>query len=208
MLDRLVVSKFVVVIDLDKTLFPTWKFIDELARELETTLDIDGEWFRWHVHDSHTPGVDGLRYYDFFAQLEALGLSGDEVEAHVLKYMSGKDYVYEDVPAFLSFLRQDVRPDNIILLTYGERRFQKLKFNCASSLKELDFVATLEPKRNYFYANLKEDRGIVIDDKVISGLPDNFSQFKLTRNKESTGLFAGSFIDLRQNWDECMSSLR
>ena len=206
--DRLIVNKFVVVIDLDKTLFPTWKFIDDLARELETGFGINEEWFRRHVHVAHTPGVDGLRYYDFFAQLEALGFNGDEVEAHVLKYMRGKDYVYEDVPAFLSFLRQDVRPDSVILLTYGEQRFQKLKFDCAPSLKDLSFVATLKPKRDYFNTYLKGRRGIVIDDKLIIGLPSNFRQFKLARDKRSTDPFAGSFRDLQQKWDECVSSLR
>ncbi|EDK72559.1 hypothetical protein TM7_0304, partial [candidate division TM7 genomosp. GTL1] len=168
---------------------------------------IDADWFSGQVPDAHTPGVDNLRYYDFFAQLEELGLDAGEVEAYVLRRMSEGDYVYEDVPVFLDFLRYEIKPDRITLLTYGEKRFQKLKFNCAPSLKGLGFVATLEPKRDYFGGHLKESVGLVIDDKMIKGLPSNFRQFKLTREVTSV-LFSGSFLDLQQNWEDYVVGLR
>lgn len=200
-------SEFAVIIDLDKTVVPTWKFMFDVTQTLEVGFGIDREQFYGQVDGLHIIGHNNLRHYDFFEHVRGLGLDSDEVESYILQAFEGRNYVYDDVPQFLDFLLSEVNPDLALLLTYGEQRFQHLKYKCAPVLGGLACIDTLEPKGHYIEKHFAGSHGVVIDDKPIDALPANFRGVLLERDVRSPsgGQSYNSLYQVRQQWSEITS---
>ena len=199
-------SELAVIIDMDKTVFKTGQFVIDLAQALEAGFGINAKWFCDQISDAHIQGIGNLRHYDFFDQIQSFGLDADEVEAHILKTLGIRNYTYDDVEPFLDFLTADVQPDQSVILTYGEARFQRLKYKCAPVLGSLSIAATLQPKGPYITEHFSGYQGVIIDDKVIKDLPGNFSHIWLTRNNTpSAGESYSSLTTLQEGWDRVIN---
>lgn len=199
-------SEFAVIIDMDKTVLPTWQFVADVAQTLEAKFDIDKRLFYDQVDGRHVQSVDNLRHYDFFAHIRDLGLNADEVEAHILSAFGDRDYVYDDVSRFLDFLTTEVKPSSTILLTYGEARFQHLKYRCAPTLGSLSCVDILEPKGPYISKHFPETCGLVIDDKTIDALPASFTHVWLTRDAPQSDKTYNSLVEIEERWPEIVKA--
>lgn len=189
-----------VIIDMDKVVFKTSQFIIDIAKLIEQKFNINQKTFMEQVPDYYKSGIGNLRLYDFFEHIEKLGLNSDLVESTILDGFKESDYSYSDVPDFLNFLYE--KTHKITLLTYGETRFQKLKFNCAPSLHKLHYVDTIFPKTKYIHDYHQTGQGIIIDDKIIDNLPANFKQIWLTRlDAYPNGNGIKSINEIISNWD-------
>ena len=183
-----------VVIDLDRTLFDTDRFIHDIAVILETRFDVvNADRFISNVGDYYVQTGENLRTYDFFRHIESLGLDADEVETHLetVFFEEPEDtrntYLYDDAPRFIEFLRSEANIHDIKVLTYGEERMQKLKLRLAATvLKDIECVIIQEPKGPYLAFLYSEgQKGIVVDDKYISDLPEDFIQVQVNRNNKT-----------------------
>lgn len=168
-----------VIIDMDKVVFKTNQFIDDVAKIIDQHFNISQELFTSQIPNFYKAGEGNLRLYDFFEHINELNLNPDLVESTIINSFKGKDYSYPDVSNFLDFL--NTKTDDITLLTYGDTRFQQLKYTCAPTLHHLYYVDTLLPKTKYISDYHKTGQGIIIDDKIIHNLPVNFKQIWLTR---------------------------
>lgn len=194
-------SELAVIIDMDKTVVPTWEFMSDVAQALQAGFSVDQGQFYGQIDGRHITGHDNLRHYDFFEHVCSLGLDGDEVEDYILQAFSGRDYVYDDVPQFLDFLLSEVRPDMATILTYGEHRFQHLKYKCAPSLGRLGCVDILQPKGSYIEEHFANYRGVIIDDKPVAGLPGNFKGVLLERDAEPSDAHKhSSLFQIKERW--------
>lgn len=199
-------SELAVIIDMDKTVLPTWQFVADVAQTLEAKFGVDRQLFYDQVDGLHIQSVNNLRHYDFFAHIRDLGLNADEVETHILSAFGDRDYVYDDVPRFLNFLTTEVKPNPAILLTYGETRFQHLKYKCAPTLGSLSCLDILEPKGPYISRYFPETRGLVIDDKTIDGLPARFTHVWLTRDTLQSDQGYSSLIKIEERWPDIVKA--
>lgn len=195
-------NRNIVILDMDKTVFPTWEFLSDVAQVLHEEFHIDKEQFYDSIDGRHVMGADNLRHYDFFAHIYNLGLDGDEVEKCILHAFRERDYVYDDVPQFINFLLSKVTPTAVMLLTYGEQRFQQLKYKCAPTLSNLACVDTLEPKNQYIKKHFAHHHGIIIDDKLINDLPVSFKGVLLKRDANNASDGYSSLSQIQQQWSE------
>ena len=194
-------SEFAVIIDMDKTTVPTWEFMSDVSQVLETEFNIDRDQFFGQIDGRHNTGQGNLRHYDFFEHLHTLGLDEDEVEGCILQSFKGRNYVYDDVPQFLNFLLSEVNPDLAVLLTYGEHRFQQLKYKCSPALAALVCIDILEPKGEYLKERFANYRGVIIDDKPIAALPISFKGVLLERDTSDPHRY-GSLSQVQDRWPE------
>lgn len=200
-------SDLAIILDLDNTVFQTRQFNDDLGPVLEAGFGVDSRRFRASVPDFYVAGKEGLRHYDFFGHVSQLGLDANEVEAYILECFAGRDYAYGDVPPFMDFLTKQVGSDLLILLTYGESRFQQMKFKCVPSLGKLKYADTLQPKGDYIRENFSGRRGLIIDDKIVNGLQGGFRQIWLTRNRVSLARESYSSLGaIQEQWDEIIAA--
>jgi hypothetical protein len=200
-------SELAVIVDMDKMTFPSGQFMTDVSQALETGFGVDGRSFSDQVPGLHIPGPGPSRHYDFFAHVESLGLNADEVEAYILSAFDGRDYVYPDVPAFMRFLETEVQPDNSTLLTYGETRFQRLKYDCAPTLGGLAFVDTLLPKGPYITEHFPGYHGVMIDDKIVDGLPVGFKHVWVSRERTPPVGAHQTLRTVQEQWHEILNGL-
>ena len=166
---------------MDKVMFQTKPFISDVSSLIEEKFSIDPQLFNSQIPDFYKNGTGNLRHYGFFDHIKNLGLQSDEVEATIVDGFKARDYTYPDVSQLLEFLDVINEIGDITLLTYGEARFQRLKFNCAPTLHKMNYIDTLQPKTEYLNSHYSNSPGIIIDDKIIDNLPPNFKQIWLTR---------------------------
>lgn len=196
-------SEIAVVIDMDKTVVPTWEFMSDVAQALEAGFNVDQRQFYEQIDGRHIMGHDNLRHYDFFEHIRSLGFDDDEVEDYILQAFNGRDYVYDDVPQFLDFLSSEVKPDLVTLLTYGEHRFQHLKYKCAPTLGRLACVDILQPKGPYIEEHFANYRGVIIDDKPVANLPGNFKGVLLERDADPSDAHRySSLSQIKRRWPD------
>ena len=198
-------SELAVLVDMDKTVLDTGRFVGGLTVALEAGFEVNQQAFRSQMPAFYVGGKDErtLRYYDFFAHANQLGLDLDEAEAYILENLAGQDYIYDDVPPFLDFLAVQVQPETSLLLTYGEPRFQQLKYACAPTLGSLACVDTLRPKGEYISKRFAGRRGVIIDDKIVDGLPSGFKHVWLARDEVSLDRKSYSSLgNIQEHWDE------
>jgi hypothetical protein len=194
-------SETAVIIDMDKTLVPSWKFMSDVAQALSEGFGIDKKRFYDDVNALHIVGNDNLRHYDFFTHIRKLGLDADETETYIVQYLKERDYVYDDVPHFLNFILSEVKPDFAAILTYGEHRFQHLKYKCAPTLSNLVCIDILEPKGRYIKNHFANYRGVIIDDKPIAALPRNFTGVLLERGTTNARGYSSLSV-VQERWPE------
>lgn len=187
----------VVVLDFDRTLFDTGGYYEALKVWLSERYGISKQVLTDDYDAYHIKGESGLHHYDFFGQLESLGLAADEVEAAARRELCSDKYLLPDAPAFLKFLED--QPVEVLILTYGEERFQRLKHGCVPSLSGFRLVAVLDDKSNYIAAELSGRQGIIIDDQKVEDLPAGFRHVWLQRDGAEPGSYT-SLEAVQADW--------
>jgi hypothetical protein len=192
-------SEPLVIIDLDRTLFETDRFFDDFCRCLEEHFHVDVGKIQAEYRDFYEHGENDLRHYDFFRHLATIGLkaSDNEVEERLIEALSSNGYLYDDAEPFLDFLK----PHNleVLILTYGEERFQRLKYRCVPALGGYAFTSTLRPKPEYIANNFVGRVGVIVDDQSIPDVPEGFQSVWLQRGHRGEDVYS-SLDDVRSHW--------
>lgn len=170
-----------VFIDLDRTIFDTAKFFNELW---DTVGELSGtdiaqpkaraDKFRVYQGD--------LFNYEFFRHLEAEGLVVSE-QSLVEKLRQPGRFVYKDVVPAWPYLATMAEPQ---ILTYGGTDYQHLKIACCPELDNVTVVNVLETKADYFKRELPGVPALLIDDKDLAGeLPVSVTFVQVRRNDDA-----------------------
>lgn len=197
-----------IIIDMDKVLFNTNKFVFDISKLIESEYKINCKTFINQVPDYYTNIGKNLRFYNFFDHLKNLNIDNSEFEKAIINKLSTNKYIYDDVPDFISFLENYIKPKSIQILTFGENRFQNLKYSCSSEILNINYVDTIENKSIYIKRHFKGKVGIIIDDKPIESLPSNFQQILLARPDcypESKGF--KSLTEISINWSKAVNQI-
>lgn len=139
-----------VYIDLDRTLFDTDRFLNDLYKMLNDKIDLD--LFNKYQEDNKKGGFNPYKILKLMNVRKDIIASLDEFMNNI------KKYVYSDVSFFFNMLHS--KGYTIILLTKGDKRFQKMKLKKSELLFD-EKIFTLEFKGDL---NLDYQNSLFIDD--------------------------------------------
>ena len=119
------------ILDLDRTLFDSGRFLNDLLELLATRYDLDPAAFRASLAD-HREGD----WYDFHRHLAAVSsLKAAEVVALAKQELTGRNYLYADVLPWLEVAQ--TAGEELLIMTVGTPAFQTLKLAHAPALAQL-----------------------------------------------------------------------
>lgn len=196
-------AKPAVLLDFDRTVFDSDRFYDDVKLLLQRRYAIDPQRLA-NEYLEYCQWQEGVRYYDLFQHVRAYGLDEAAVEAGIERELACHDYVYADVAPFLGFLAP--RAELVEIITHGSARFQQLKRRLAPGLQALAFHDILLPKAEFIAANYPGKHGVIIDDKLVEGLPAGFSHIRIDRSAEPGG--QGTYPSLQaiaDDWDSLIA---
>lgn len=179
-------SRHVLALDLDRTLFNTDLFVDVLVDISAKLLGAANNEFQKEMM-LFTKYSSGLSFYDYFAHLENHKLAYTPELLHDLLLAlkdAANSYLYSDVKLFL----EDVNSLSAIepfILSFGEIKYLKLKYDLCNELHQLALHTTLENKSTWLSNKYdKKVTGLLIDDKDDYGtLPPNWQLYLLRRDQ-------------------------
>lgn len=182
MADHGAVAGLRLVLDFDRTLFDSDRFYHEALAALEQELGVDASAMTAD-YTRYCQWRNGIRFYDLFSHAEALGITESTVRRVLERRLVGRDYVYHDVGRFLAF--SDSRTATTEVVSHGLRRFQAFKWAMAPALQRLTLRPIVEPKADFIIRHYGADsRGVIIDDKLVNGLPATWSQVLISRTDQ------------------------
>ncbi len=175
----------IVALDLDRTLFDTELFANTLAELSAQLIGISPVIFKDEMIHYKVGQDDGLQYYDYFGHMAShtMQIHGTIRTQLVDALRKANDsYVYEDAVLFLEKLHsQHVQS---FILSYGEERYQRLKYEVSPELHSLEVYVTLQDKAEWLATNYAlPNTGVLVDDKDAYGtLPSNWKLCLLQRD--------------------------
>jgi FMN phosphatase YigB (HAD superfamily) len=175
-----------VALDLDRTLFDTDRFADRLARISAALLGVSYVSFVAGMEQYKVGQASGLQYYDYFAHMAAMGkpVEGKVYDAIVRDVQTTQNsYLYEEVAEVLEILQH--KKLRVFILTFGEPRYQKLKYDISPLLHTLPCHITLQDKSEWLANHYKAPgQGVLVDDKnTYDTLPPNWHLCHIQREK-------------------------
>lgn len=149
-------------LDFDYTLFDTYKFREELYEILEKN-NLDKSYLTL-TPELKTNGQKLLNIKELFRNLSDLKNIpiSNFLEPLEELYKKGHKFVYDDSVEFLKYLKS--KENQIYLLTWGEREYQKEKIK-ASKL-DIYFDEIIFAERLKYTLDIDYENGIFIDDSV------------------------------------------
>jgi len=179
-------TDYVVLLDLDSTLFDTRRFGDDLWSEIAHEVGISAERV---AQDATTFRLNSwLGGYDFEQHVASYQLDPAFMWRCLTHLLRSTNYLYNDAPEFVQGLRSDGFEPRI--LTYGEQRIQEAKLlSCLTDLvgphaANLGFDITDRPKRVSISRHYPDRRGALVDDVQGQQLPAGFVEINLDRSRE------------------------
>ena len=164
-------------LDLDRTVLNTSRFSEAVIAALEEAYDVPASEFQQRMPDFYIHH-GAMQYYDCFAHVTMLGLDIAEVKDRLRTVLQGGDYVYADARRLIKTLAD--HSIETIILSYGPHNYQDFKFSFLPEVSHIPFVATLEFKEEFLAAQSPK-RSLLVDDKLVSPLPDWCDQFLIDR---------------------------
>lgn len=171
--------KPLILLDLDRTLFDTTQYVDDLPsllaqHSLKTVSEIrdymptmlNGERHKLHRAD----------YADF---VEFLGMSMNEFTEVVLAEANLNTYLYKDAQALIDWLTD--KGSVFEILTFGDPVVQNLKLSITPALVNIPFTVVDSLKKDYIEAHLSGRTGCLIDDKPDQQLPVDWTEIHIDR---------------------------
>jgi hypothetical protein len=160
------------ILDLDRTLFDTGRFFNDVLAALKRTHNLDLEQSRATMAEFIDPENGGYDPHSHHERL--LGITADELDHIVTHELGRKDYMFTDATAWLTAKRREEGTD-FVILTVGRPRYQKLKLEHAPAAQDLPMVVLPSAKATYIkehYLNTGAKEVTFIDDSadVFQGL--------------------------------------
>lgn len=167
--------------DLDRVLFDTDAFSTDLGEISHELCNVSLDQFTADKARFRIVGKQGLRHYDFAAQVASYGASAVELYPRVLQRLGEftNKYVYPDVSQVLQVCDADC--DNVFILTYGDDMYQRLKLEVSPTLHDLKSRIVLEPKGEFINSTLPGSQGVLFDDTVQEWLPAGWEHILVER---------------------------
>jgi hypothetical protein len=144
------------ILDFDRTLFDTRRFVDDMKAALGRTHQLDAQAYSdtfATFFDLETGGYDPHRHHE-----KLLGLSADELDRVVSTELDGQDYTFPDAAAWLHRHMQAPAED-LIVITMGRPRYQALKFDHAATCGSLRKIVVATNKGDIIRRHLAEGGG-------------------------------------------------
>ena len=175
-----------IALDLDRTLFDTDRFADQLARISAALLGVSYESFVEGMEQHKVGQASGLQYYDYFAHMAAMHTSVDGAVYDGIAsgiQTAQTSYLYEEVAGVLGALQN--KQLEVFILTFGEPRYQQLKYLVSPQLHSLQCHITLQDKSDWLATHYAApSRGVLVDDKnLYNKLPPNWRLCHIQREK-------------------------
>lgn len=152
--------KLLVLCDLDRTLFDTAAFFEEIWSFAARLYNIDGVAERSRASDFHDHYGDmyDYRFFDHLADAVGDSFSRDDFIQSATHELSGR------------FLYGDVTDDTIrsidAIITFGNHDYQTFKLGLCPALSALQRHIVLQPKGEYIHAMFSQP-SVLIDDKPL-----------------------------------------
>lgn len=174
-------SRKVLLLDLDRTLLDTNKFLQAFWQAMAHAYGVDAEHEMAMVPEWYH-AIGEYRYYDLKMHLEqGLGKNAEEVVETLRPQLQGQDFLYPDVQEMAKW--QEHKEYEIRVVTFGPQWVQLLKLQFTPSLAHLPSDIMLESKSAYIARNFADATGFLVDDKRNSHMPNNIKQLWLVRDK-------------------------
>ena len=179
-------SKPIIFVDFDRTLFDLDKYLDWLADFLSERFGVEHANFREEYYSSHAVNDEGeqgvflhIKHFE-----EKMGLNWEfvsgEIERAVIEqkvdflYPGAKDFLQKCIDSF-----GDVR-----ILTYAHESYQRFKLGlCPFVSTYIPTYCTELKKRDFILNNLPSTRGVLVDDKAPHNLPEGWKNIWLAGGK-------------------------
>ncbi len=177
-------------LDLDRTLFRTedTKAIFVQIGELYPKIDVMTGYrdrATYYVYPFTREGDTKTYYHDVSRWLEDNGL--DPAAVYTRLQMSELADGRFEYPGTDTIVRQLSQLGRIAVLTFGEDRYQRCKAGLCPSLDGIPVITTLRPKGEYL-TNYAQPGDWLIDDKVVTGLPEGVRMVRVDHQNGPTVL--------------------
>jgi hypothetical protein len=173
------------VLDFDRTLFDTVRFMEELYKEMERSFKIPAAQWQEEVKQFQRDVATG-QCYDLLAHIRAHGLAADEVLGRLTEAWPLDHFLFPDSLRLLERLRKTDIIERTSILTYGEAKTQLFKVSLAPALAGLPVDITETPEKGkHLVFEYGDASGLLIDDKCIEALPEHFDFIQLVREGAS-----------------------
>lgn len=154
------------ILDLDRTLFDTGRFFNDLLAALGRSHNLDLAQSRATMAEFNDPETGGYDPHEHHERL--LGISAGELDRIVAQELGHADYMFTDATAWLTAKRREEGTD-FVILTVGRPRYQKLKLEHAPAAQGLPMVVLPSAKAIYIkehYLNTGAKEVTFIDDSA------------------------------------------
>ena len=189
--------KTMVAIDLDRTLFDTDSFFEDLSEHAANIVGVTKQTFIDDSVNFYKTLYPNLTNYNLLDQLSSYGFHEHDLIISGLKEKlinQGKQYLYADVGRFLLRLN-DMQLDTIVL-SYGVEKYQRLKISLCPELESLSAVIVLEPKYLYLLQLAKDHDGVLFDDVVQESMPTNWRHILVDRKLSPDNALVNALLQL------------
>lgn len=173
-----------VLLDFDRTTFDSNRFYIDALAVLERRFGVNARQMAAD-YTQHCEWRNGIRFYDLLSHTEALGIAGEIAGKVISDGLAGRNYVYDDVVPFLAFVQ--TRASRVEIVTHGLPRFQELKRRLAPAISLLPFHPIVVPKADFIAETYPGAHGLMIDDKMVEGLPAGFRHIWIDRPAGAAG---------------------
>jgi hypothetical protein len=178
------------IVDLDRTLFDTGRFIADVTLVLERHFAISPARMKATMANYTTAGELG---YNFFAHAQVLtGQSEASLTQLLLAELAGDTYLFDESESWLN--SGPAAGHDIVVATVGQANFQELKFTFAKPLKY------------YPHRVVGKDKGFILKTELTevpggyrSGFSDQaYPKITLVDDNPTTFFGLGPHADIRQ----------
>lgn len=172
-------TRKVLFLDLDRTLFNTDLFIKEFWHAAATLYNFDPIHQLTQVASWYEP-VGDFGYYSVEDHVRAVvGKTAAEVGQAVRPMLKATNFAYPDTAEITAW---QARGDyELRILTFGGEWLQKYKLSLTPTLNSLPYDIILVAKGDFIAKNFTDAQGFLVDDKRGNGLPPNFKEIWINR---------------------------
>jgi FMN phosphatase YigB (HAD superfamily) len=147
-------ARHLYILDLDRTIFDTHRFFAAVRNAIITEHQLDpGEFDR--TMPSFTDPESGYDAHKHYTSLTNRG--PDQLDELIQHKLHGQDFAYADATTWIK--ARNPRRDDVVILTTGIIRYQKLKFHHAPITRELHKVIVATNKGAIIRRHLHERVG-------------------------------------------------
>jgi hypothetical protein len=166
-----------VLVDLDRTLFDTGRFIDRVWTAIAKEYAVDSEYERQRSESFYTYYEDWYDY-DFFnhiATISSIDSPQDEFEKRIRLHLT-ESFLFADAIETLSLYDE--------ILTFGNESYQRFKLSVCPELQHLPVTIIREMKADYITRHYNPHVALIDDKNLASELPDWVDFFLIDREQQ------------------------